>query len=154
MRTLTASRRSLLLAAFAMTSLAATGPALAQQTSQNSILGRWAADDGSVKLEMFKAGAEFRAHLLFGNEIMESDNTTFKKDAKNPDPALRSRSLQNIVFIQGLKWDGGQWSGGLLYDASSGRTYRCNVEMRGSKMLLRGYLGISLLGQTREFHRY
>ncbi|TGE85691.1 DUF2147 domain-containing protein, partial [Rhizobium sp. SEMIA 4032] len=28
------------------------------------------------------------------------------------------------------------------------------VEMKGNKMLLRGYLGISLLGQTREFHRF
>ncbi|WP_309761304.1 DUF2147 domain-containing protein [Agrobacterium pusense] len=137
-----------------MTSLAMAGSAFAQHTQQDAILGKWAADDGSVKLEMFKAGAEFRAHLLFGNQIMEGDNTTFKRDAKNPDPALRSRSLENIVFIHGLRWDNGEWTGGSLYDASSGRTYRCNVEMKGNKMLLRGYLGISLLGQTREFHRF
>ncbi|MBB4402900.1 DUF2147 domain-containing protein [Agrobacterium radiobacter] len=154
MHTLTESRRSLLLVALAMTGLAVTGPTLAQQASQDAFLGKWAADDGSVRLEMFKAGAELRAHLLFGNQIMERDNTTFKSDAKNPDPALRSRSLENIVFIHGLRWDDGQWTEGTLYDPSSGRTYRCTVEMKGNKMLLRGYLGISLLGQTREFHRF
>ncbi|WP_050764080.1 DUF2147 domain-containing protein [Beijerinckia indica] len=137
-----------------MTTLAIAGPAFAQQTSQDAILGKWAADDGSVKLEMFKSGAEFWAHLLFGNQIMEADNTTFKKDTKNPDPTLRSHSLENIVFIHGLHWDNGEWTGGSLYDASSGSTYKCKVEMKGNKMLLRGYLGISLLGQTREFHRF
>lgn len=133
--------------------LSVISPAMAQQPPEDAVIGIWEADDGSVKLDMFKSGSEFQAHLLYGNEVMEADNVTFKKDGKNPDPALRTRSLQNIVFITELHWEDGEWSGGSLYDGSSGSTYRCTIKLDGSKMLLRGYLGISLLGQTRAFHR-
>ncbi|MFV8607464.1 DUF2147 domain-containing protein [Ralstonia pseudosolanacearum] len=125
----------------------------AQQASSDAIVGAWEADDGSVKLEMYKAGSEFEARLLYGNQVVESDNVTFKLDAKNPNPALRSRSLKNIVFLSGLRWEDGEWTGGSLYDGSSGRTYTCKVTIKDGKMHLRGYLGISALGQTKVFHR-
>lgn len=124
-----------------------------QQANSDEIVGAWEADDGSVKLDMYNAGSEFQAHLLYGNHVMESDNVTFKKDENNPDPSLRSRSLKNIVFISGLHWDGSEWSDGSLYDGSSGRTYHCKVEITDGKMRLRGYLGIPALGQTKVFHR-
>lgn len=125
----------------------------AQQASSDAIVGAWEADDGSVKLEMYKAGSEFEARLLYGNQVVESDNVTFKLDTKNPNPALRSRSLKNIVFLSGLRWEDGEWTGGSLYDGSSGRTYTCKVTIKDGKMYLRGYLGISALGQTKVFHR-
>lgn len=149
----TMSRRFMLASGLAMLSLSAVTPVLAQQAAPDAILGKWAADDGSVKLDMFKSGTEYQARLLYGNQVMEADNVNFRLDTKNPDPARRSRSLQNIVFIRGLQWKNGEWSGGSLYDGSSGRTYRCKAEIKGDKMLLRGYMGISLLGQTRAFHR-
>lgn len=139
--------------ALAAMCLAPAPAAFAQQPSADAIAGKWEADDGSVKLEMFKAGPDYQAHLLYGNEVVEADNVTFRKDAKNPHPALRSRSLKNIVFIKELHWDNGEWNGGSIYDGSSGSTYSCKIEIRDGKMLMTGYLGISLLGQTRSFHR-
>ncbi|WP_042301838.1 DUF2147 domain-containing protein [Paraburkholderia kururiensis] len=134
-------------------SLFVTLTAHAQQAPADGIVGIWEADDGSVKLDMYKAGAAFEARLLYGNQVVESDNVTFKLDTRNPDPALRSRSLKNIVFLSGLRWDDGEWTGGSLYDGSSGRTYTCKAAIKDGKMYLRGYLGISALGQTRVFHR-
>ena len=101
-----ASRRFALLAALVMTTLPLAPAAFAQQAAQDAITGRWEADDGSVKLDMYRSGSEFQARLLYGNQLVEADNTTFKHDANNPDPALRSRSLKNIVFISGLRWKG------------------------------------------------
>jgi uncharacterized protein (DUF2147 family) len=147
------SRRSALGLTMIALAFLAVPTSLAQMTGEDAIIGLWEADDGSVKLDMYKEGTEFRARLLYGNQIMEADNTTFRLDTKNPDPALRSRSLEKIVFIQRLHWDNGEWSGGSLYDGSSGSTYRCRAEIKDGKMLLRGYLGISILGQTRAFHR-
>ncbi|WP_018859799.1 DUF2147 domain-containing protein [Rhizobium sp. 42MFCr.1] len=142
------SRRSAIFLAVATIGLAAVPAAHAQQASPaDAIVGTWQANDGSVKLDMFKEGPEFRARLLYGNQLMEADNVTFKKDAKNPDPALRSRSMKNVIFITGLHWNDGSWTGGALYDGSSGRTYNCQITMQGGKMNLRGY--ISALGQTR-----
>jgi uncharacterized protein (DUF2147 family) len=146
-------RRTVLFIALAALALALPAKAIAQQASDNAIVGKWEADDVTVKLDMFKAGSEFQAHLLYGNQVVETDGVTFKQDTKNPDAALRARSLKNIVFIRGLHWSDGQWSGGSLYDGSSGSTYRCKAQIKDGKMLLRGYLGIEAMGQTREFHR-
>ena len=147
------SRRSAIFTTLLAMRLLVTPAVLAQQASADAIIGTWEADDGSVKLDMYRAGSEFQAHLLYGNQIMEADNVTFKKDTKNPDPALRSRSLKNIVVVTGLRWAEGEWGGGSIYDASSGRTYNCKVTVKDGKMYLRGYLAVSLMGQTRAFHR-
>jgi uncharacterized protein (DUF2147 family) len=153
MQTTQISRRSAIFLSLATMNLFVTPAALAQQAAADAIIGKWEADDGSVRLDMYKTGSEFQAVLLYGNQVVEADNVTFKNDIKNPNPALRSRSLKNIVFIWGLHWNAGEWSGGSLYDGSSGRTYSCDVQVRDGKMQLRGYIGIAALGQTRIFHR-
>ncbi|WP_028746378.1 DUF2147 domain-containing protein [Rhizobium mesoamericanum] len=152
MQTFNLSSRSAIAMAFVATSLLFDQPTLAGQSGPDAIIGTWKADDGSV-MDMYKAGAEYRARLLYGNQVMEPDNVTFKKDEKNLDRALRSRSLEKIVLLWGLHWDVDAWTGGSIYDASSGRTYNCRAEMKDGKMLMRGYLGVSLLGQTQVFHR-
>lgn len=147
------SRRAALVLALATKILFVAPVADAEPSPADAIVGVWEADDGTVKLDMYRAGSEFQARMLYGNEIVEADNVTFKKDTKNPDPTLRSRSLKNVVVVTGLHWTDGEWSGGSIYDASSGRTYNCKVTMQGGKMNLRGYLGIPAMGQTRAFHR-
>lgn len=153
MRTSQYTRRAALALTLAASTLFLMPTADAEPAPGDALVGIWEADDGTVKLDMFKAGSEVQARMLYGNEIVEADNVTFKKDTKNPDPALRSRSLKNIVVVTGLRWADGEWSGGSIYDASSGRTYNCKVTIKDGKMHLRGYLAVSLMGQTRTFHR-
>jgi uncharacterized protein (DUF2147 family) len=125
-------------------------PALgkAQVIQPDDIVGTWEAIDKTLKFEMFHAGSDYEARMLYGNKLVESDGVTFKSDAKNPDASLRSRSTKGIAFIKGLTWDKNQWSGGTLYDASSGKTYKCKVELKDGKLQLRGYMGLPTLGQT------
>lgn len=153
MQTSLLSRRSAIFLLMAAVNIGQISMAHGEVPVPDAIVGTWEADDGTVKLDMFRSGAEFQARMLYGNEIVEADNLTFKKDAKNPDPALRARSLKNIVFITGLRWEDGEWSGGTIYDASSGRTYNCKATVKDGKMHLRGYLGLPAMGQTRTFHR-
>lgn len=153
MKTSLVSRRAAVMLALS-TSVPFLMPAAdAEPSPADAIVGVWEADDGTVKLDMYKAGSEFQARMLYGSEIVEADNVTFKKDTKNPDPTLRSRSLKNVVVVTGLHWAEVEWSGGSIYDASSGRTYNCKVTIQDGKMNLRGYLGIPAMGQTRAFHR-
>ncbi|WP_242124177.1 DUF2147 domain-containing protein [Sphingobium sp. Sx8-8] len=147
------SRRHALSLAIASLGLFVSPTAMAQQAPADAVVGPWAADDGSVKLDLFRSGAEYQGRLLYGNKLVEADGVTFKKDVKNPDPALRSRSMKNAVILTGLRYSKGEWTGGSLYDGSSGSTYSCKLWIKDGKMYLRGYLGVSLLGQTRSFHR-
>lgn len=132
-----------------------TGDAVAQASSPNEIIGVWEAENGNIKLEMFDAGGSYAARMIYGALLVEADGTTFKKDTLNPDPALRSRSLEGIVFVTDLKWNerDRRWEGGNFYSGATGRTMSAQAELVGEKMEVRAYMGAPLLGQTMIFRR-
>ena len=137
--------KKLLTAVFMLFMVTAT---MAQKLKTTDIVGVWEAEDKTFKLEMFQDGAEYKARMLYGNKLLENDGKTFKKDLKNPDEKIRSRSIDHIVFLSGLTWDGEMWDKGKFYDATSGKTYKCRCKIEDDKLLLRGYMGIPALGQT------
>ncbi len=129
--------------------------AKAQAAAALPLLGVWHAADGSLKIEMFDAEGSYAGRMLYGRRVMEADDKTFKRDLHNPDPALRSRSLQDVVVVKDLKWHAGnrRWEGGSLYDGSSGRTYSARIELKNGRMEMRGYVGPPMLGRTVTFNR-
>ncbi|MFH0296463.1 DUF2147 domain-containing protein [Bradyrhizobium sp. 31Argb] len=131
--------------------IAGTTGALAQSKKPDDIVGIWESDN--LKIDMFNAGPEYNARLLWGDKVVEADGKTFKLDAHNPDPSLRSRSLKGIVLIKGLTWKDGKYTGGTLYDGRSGQSYNCDAEVAEGELRLRGYVGVSLLGRTVVFRR-
>lgn len=151
MQTSQHSRRSTFFLTLLVATLSMATAALAQ--SANDIVGIWETEDGGLKFEMFNAGREYQARLLYGKYVMESDNITFMKDTKNPDPALRSRSLKHVTILSGLTWQDGEWVGGSFYSVRNGTTLSCSAKVVDGKLHMRGYVGISLLGQTIVFRR-
>lgn len=131
--------------------LLAVNSSQAQQSDQ--ILGLWEMDDKDNKIEITKIGNSYTGILLWGKQITEADGKTFKKDVKNPDARLRQQSLEKSSFISGLIFKNGQWESGKLYDATSGKTYSCNVKIEKGKLLLRGYLGVPMLGKTVTYNK-
>ena len=78
-------------------------------------------------------------------------------DNKNPNPALKSRSRLNLQILNGLvyKADDKEWSGGLIYDPVSGKTYNCFVWLENKDTLqLKGFVaGIRMLGRKSTWTR-
>lgn len=136
------------LRAFMLLLLLLPGIGEAQAVKPDDIVGTWEAVDKTLKLEMFHAGANYEARMLYGNKLVESDGVTFRNDDKNPDASLRTRSTKGILFVRDLIWDKDQWTGGTLYDASTGKTYKCKAELKDGKLQLRGYVGMPAFGQT------
>lgn len=67
---------------------------------------------------------------------------------------FKNKSIQGLQFLWGLKDQGnGTWSGGKILDAKSGKIYRAKVSLKGNKLYVRGYIGVSLLGRTQVWHR-
>ena len=65
---------------------------------------------------------------------------------------FKGKKIQGIRFLWGLKSDGAnQWSGGSILDPKSGKVYRAKVTLEGNKLLVRGYVGVSLLGRTQTW---
>jgi len=75
-------------------------------------------------------------------------------DVNNKDPALRKRSLLGIVLMWHLRPDDGEYVDGYVYNPRNGETYRMKAEVTGKTTLkIRGYLGISLFGQSQTWTR-
>lgn len=122
--------------------------------SEKDILGTWESDKKDVILEIFKHNDKYYGKYLWGKEIVESDGVTSKKDIKNPNKNLRMRNVIGITSLTDLKWDGEEYVDGKIYNAPSGDTYKCKIWIKNNKLYLRGYLGMSILGQTASFHHY
>ncbi|APO77043.1 hypothetical protein AM571_PA00157 (plasmid) [Rhizobium etli 8C-3] len=131
------------------------GDAFAQTSSPDQIVGVWESDDGNLKLEMFDAGGSYAARVLHGKLLMEADGKTFKKDTLNPDPKLRSRSLERAVLVTNLKWDPAddRWEGGNFYSGATGRTHSAQATLVSGKLELRAYMGTAIFGRTMVLRR-
>ncbi|MCO4319008.1 DUF2147 domain-containing protein [Phyllobacterium sp. 21LDTY02-6] len=131
------------------------GGAFAQASSPDQIVGVWESEDGNIKLEMFDAGGSYAARVLYGKLLMEADDKTFKKDTLNPDPNLRSRSLERAVLVTNLKWDAadGRWEDGSFYSGATGQTHSARATLVSGKLELRAYMGTAILGRTMVLRR-
>jgi uncharacterized protein (DUF2147 family) len=117
---------------------------------QKQILGRWLTEtrDGIIEISAAADGT-------YQGRLIGSDHAK-RVDTNNPDPAKRSELVLGQVILLRLSYKGqGEWSGGSVYDPTSGRFYRCSVEMIDQDHLrLRGFVGISILGRSQVWTRY
>lgn len=128
----------------------------AQKFSADKILGIWESVDTNPKLkfEFYKSGDKYFGKLLYASNMYESDGKTIKKDFKNPDKTLKSRSRYGITNITDLMYENGEYTGGNLYNPEEGRNYNVKAKLKTINELdFRGYVGISLLGKTMKFKR-
>ncbi len=67
---------------------------------------------------------------------------------------FKNKPIQGLQFLWGLKDKGnGEWDGGQILDPKTGKVYRAKMTLKGNKLYVRGYLGISMLGRTQMWVR-
>jgi len=124
----------------------------AQKLPADQILGIWKCDD--YKIEVYKTGNTYSAKLLWSKEMFEADGKTPKKDVKNPNEKLRSRSVQGLTHITGLAFKDDEYVDGKLYSVQDGNTYSIKGELKSANNLeTRGYKGIPLMGKSFKWMR-
>jgi uncharacterized protein (DUF2147 family) len=126
---------------------------VAADAALTNVVGNWQTepDDGAVgivQISVDNAG-NLQGKLVGGNH-------PGLKDVNNPDQSARSLELRGQVILRNMKYDGdGHWTGGTIYRASNGKTYKCNVTLASDgKLNVRAYIGFSLLGLTQGWTRY
>jgi uncharacterized protein (DUF2147 family) len=119
----------------------------------DAILHIWETEEKDGRMQLIKNGNNYDAKMLYGKELVEADGKTFKKDVKNPDPALRSRILKDYTLISGLTYDDRKWVNGKIYNFRDGNSYDVNLELKDGFLYMRVYKGIPILGKTLKWHQ-
>ena len=67
----------------------------------------------------------------------------------------KNKPIVGLVIIRNMQRDGDQYAGGDILDPESGSVYRCkmHLESGGERLVLRGFIGISLLGRSQTWQR-
>lgn len=123
--------------------------------TESTPVGVWLVPAGDAKVEVYQKGDELEGKVIWLKDPLDEAGKE-KTDTKNPDEKLRATPIMNMVFLKGFKKekDENKWSGGTVYDAKSGNTYKGWIKPEGEKTLkLRGFVGISLFGRTEEWVR-
>lgn len=113
-----------------------------------SVLGNWKNPTGSV-IQIYRCGPAVCARVI----AIRSGAPT-RLDARNPNPALRRRSLCGLQIGSGFRLEGpDRAQGGRLYDPESGKTYSGSMALDSGKLMLRGYVGFAIFGRTEVWTR-
>jgi uncharacterized protein (DUF2147 family) len=99
--------------------------------------------------------------------IYEQDGKLFGKIERSMTPGAESRvcavctderkdqPMLGLVIIRNMKRTDDGWAGGDILDPDNGSVYRCkfHLDEGGAKLVVRGFIGISLLGRTQIWER-
>ena len=100
--------------------------------------------------------------------VQDSDGTLTGKIltglGSNDDPNRRCTActdsrkdqlMKGMTIIDGMKPDADTWDGGQILDPENGKVYKCKMHLDegGQKLVVRGYIGVSLLGRSQTWIR-
>jgi uncharacterized protein (DUF2147 family) len=105
----------------------APAPAPKAKASRNSPVGEWLAEDGDGQIRIEECGANLCGYVSAAKNPNE-------KDRKNPNPALRSRSIIGTPVLINMKPQGNRWNG-RIYNAKDGKTYTANMRLKNARTL-------------------
>lgn len=145
-------RKPLLIAAAAL-GLIATG-ALGNATGPHAVEGVWLTGKKKVAVALYRCEAALCGRIVWLAKPRHRDGA-LKRDADNPDPALRHRPWCGIEAITAAKPDGDGWRGGRFYNPQDGAVYAVDIAPGVDDTLaVRAYLGVRLLGRSEVWTRF
>jgi len=67
----------------------------------------------------------------------------------------RNQPIIGLLLIRNMRLQGDEYVGGDILDPDTGSIYGCKFRLTdgGRKLIMRGYLGISLIGQSQTWQR-
>jgi uncharacterized protein (DUF2147 family) len=67
----------------------------------------------------------------------------------------KNQPIIGLIIIRNIKSMDGEYTGGDILDPENGSVYRCKIRLDqdGTRLVVRGYIGISLLGRTQIWQR-
>lgn len=136
----------LILTSFILQSYTTVNPA-------DRIIGYWMTKNNMAQIKIYRQNDKYYGKIIWADEMYESDGKTLKRDTKNADPGKRNQTIKNLIILSNFSYKNEIWTEGTIYDPENGSTYSCKMELNGSKLEIRGYIGFSLFGRTEIWNR-
>lgn len=137
----------------AMTAIFLLTGAAVQAQSADRLTGVYkAVEEGKESKVRFtrQADGSYNGQIIWLKNPNNADGTP-KLDVKNPDKAKRSQRADQVVVVEGVRYDAEKkvWNGGRVYDPTKGKTYKVEVSFENDRTLrVKG----SLLGFSRSVY--
>ncbi len=125
----------------------------------DDVLGEWVTAGGESRVEVIRRDDLYCGSIVgliepfYGAGERSGMDGVPRVDVENPDKKLRDRPLLGLEILRDFRFEEDKWVGGRVYDPKNGKTYRCELRLEGSKLKVRGYIGVSWLGRTTEWER-
>lgn len=127
--------------------LVVTALAFAQNNGADKILGVYLSENKTGKVQITQKDGKYIGTLVWTS----IENA---KDEKNPDAALRSRTLKGTIILKDMVFVDGIWKNGTIYDPESGNTYKATIKLKpNGDLTLRGFIGVPALGRNSVWIR-
>jgi uncharacterized protein (DUF2147 family) len=125
-----------------------------QVSFSQTIFGKWKTVDDETGIENGIVEIYEKAGKVYGRiiEILEKEKKHFKCEMCEGED--KNKPVLGLVIIKGLKKKGDFFEGGKITDPKNGKSYHCKMNLEGKdKLIVRGYIGISLFGRSQTWFR-
>jgi uncharacterized protein (DUF2147 family) len=99
-----------------------------------------------------ESSGELRGHV---QKIFSPPASTSNPLCEECKGELKDKPIVGMEILKGLRRKGSEFTAGEILDPDEGKTYKCTIRLidGGSKLEVRGYIGISLFGRTETWLR-
>jgi uncharacterized protein (DUF2147 family) len=111
----------------------------------DEVLGIYWSPKKDGKIQIYKRNNKYYGKTIWGIKD--------RKDTLNPDPKLRSNKIVGLEFLRDFVFDEDEWVDGTVYDPESGKTYSCKMWLDNGDVMLKGYIGISIIGRSEKLEK-
>lgn len=127
--------------------------ALAPALLAESPVGRWKTiDDETGKVKSIVNIYEAQG-VLYGNIEKLLDPADQGKNCDKCPAPQTNKPVEGLMIIWGMKPDGAGYGGGSIMDPKNGKVYSCNMKVEGNKLIVRGFIGFSVIGRSQTWLR-
>jgi uncharacterized protein (DUF2147 family) len=138
-----------------MLSIAALHAAPASATEPASPIGLWKTIDDKTGSPRAIVRIYEQDGKLFGRIERSFTPGAENRVCEECTDERKNRPIIGLIIIRNIRSKDGEYAGGDILDPDTGTVYRCkfHLDQNGSHLIVRGYIGISLLGRSQTWQR-
>ena len=136
--------------------VAAGAPAATSQTADpQSPLGLWKTVDDKTGMPRAMVRIYLQDGKYFGRIEQSFTPGAETRVCSACTDDRKNQPIIGLLIIRNVALRDGEYGGGDILDPVTGSVYRCkfHLDKDGTVLVVRGFMGISLLGRTQTWHR-